>query len=40
MKDNQAGRIAVLLFDAHLNTCRLRALPKLRKVAEALAGAR
>ena len=40
MKHNHAGRIAVLLLDAHPNTCRLRALPKLRKVPEPLPGAR
>ena len=40
MKHNQAGRIAVLFLDAHLDICRVGALPELRKVGQPLAGAR
>jgi hypothetical protein len=40
VKHNHAGRIAVLLFDTHRDTCRLGASPKVGEVLEPLGGAR
>ena len=40
MKDDHAGRITVLLFDAHLHARRLCAFPKMGEVFEPLACAR